>query len=161
MKNPPFLSDIDSFWRQILENDMEHNRNADWIKGCDIDGDCRNHNRNLPSRLSHRCSFVCLCSHCSHKLVMPNDYQLKKALTILNNFSCDIQMKFRLDKCATLIIRRGAVVRSSGINVDQDIRFRVVDAEETYRYFGMEEAEGVQQQMMKKQFKKNTIVKLN
>ncbi|ESN90805.1 hypothetical protein HELRODRAFT_182637 [Helobdella robusta] len=87
------------------------------------------------------------------KLFIRNDDQLKKALIILNNFSRDIQMKFGLDKCATLI-RKVAVVRSSGINVDQDIHFRGVDAEETYRYLRMEEAEVVQQQMMKEQFKK-------
>ena len=73
---------------------------------------------------------------------MKNEDQLKQELAISKNFSSDIQMTFGLNKCATVNIRNGKVIQSNGVDIDQDTQIRNIDAEETYRYLGMEEFGG-------------------
>ena len=64
-------------------------------------------------------------------------------------------MSFGLDiQCATVVIRKGKVVRSTGINIDCNTHMKGIDAEETCRYLGMEETMGINQQLIKKRIKK-------
>ena len=44
--------------------------------------------------------------------------------------------------------------QSNGIDIDQDTHIRNIDAEETYRYLGMEEIGVIRQQLMKEKIKK-------
>ncbi|ESO00499.1 hypothetical protein HELRODRAFT_175937 [Helobdella robusta] len=58
------------------------------------------------------------------------------------------------DKCATIEIRKETVMLNDGVDVRPETHIRGVDVEETYRYLGMEEVGGIQQQMMKEQIQK-------
>ena len=88
------------------------------------------------------------------KLFTKSENQLKQALAIVKNFSSDKQMTFGLDKCATVNIRNGKVIQSNGVDIDRDTHIRNIDAEETYRYLGMEEFGVIRQQLMKERIKK-------
>ena len=88
------------------------------------------------------------------KLFMMNEVELKQALTIVKTFSSDIKMIFGLDKCAVVNIKKGVVMRGGGMDVDQNTHIKSLEVEETYKYLGMEEAEGIMQVKMKNRVKK-------
>jgi len=63
-------------------------------------------------------------------------------------FSTDIRMEFGLDKCSSLVIKRGVVVESGGIVLPTGtIKALAVDT--AYKYLGVLEVEGFKQAEMK------------
>ena len=70
------------------------------------------------------------------KLFTKDDDQTKQALVIVKRARSDIEMSFGLDECDTVVIRKGKIVPSTGINIDCNTHTKSIDAEETYRYLG-------------------------
>ena len=102
----------------------------------------------------NRQQFVQMWLKADLKLFKKDEDQMKQALIIVKNVSTDVQMTFGLDKCATVVFRNGMIVHSTGINIDCNTHIKSIDAEGTYRYLGMEENTGINQQLMKERIKK-------
>ena len=89
------------------------------------------------------------------KLYEKNDYELDGLLKTVKTFSDDIGMTFGLDKCAKAIFIREKLKYASSIVVDTDTKIKELDQEETYKYLGLEEGDGIQHGKMKQRIKKN------
>lgn len=78
-------------------------------------------------------------------------------LSTIKIFSYDICIKFGLDKCtkATFIKRR--LTSASQSKVDYSTSIRELHQQETYRYLGINEGNGIQYAKMKEKIKKSAI----
>ena len=83
------------------------------------------------------------------KIYGKNDYKLDGLLKKVNTFSDDIGMTFDLDKCTKATIIRGKLKYTSSIVLDTDTKIKELDQEETYKYLGIEEDDGIQHGKMK------------
>ena len=83
------------------------------------------------------------------KLFAGNENQLHNLVHTVRIFSEDIRMEFGLDKCAVLIMKRGKVERSDGIEMPDGRTIREVDNESGYKYLGILEADGIKHNKMK------------
>ena len=93
------------------------------------------------------------------KLYGTSDNQLTGLINTVKNISDDIKMEFGLDKCAKASFKRGKKVPAKGIPLNNN---QVMHQAETYKYLGMEEAEGVQHHKTKDKIRKeyNRRIKL-
>ena len=78
------------------------------------------------------------------KLYGKNDYELEGLLRTVKKFSDDIGMTFGLDKCTRGTFIRGKLKSTSSTVLDIDTKIKELDQEETYKYFGIEENDGIQ-----------------
>ena len=67
-------------------------------------------------------------------------------------FSDDIGMKFRLKKCGVLVMKRGKVVKSEGIDLPDGRRMKTVE-EGGYKYLGILEHDDLLHEKMKSKIK--------
>ena len=88
------------------------------------------------------------------KLYGTSDNQLNGLISTVKKVSDDIQMEFGLDKCAKATFMRGKKVSAEGILLNDHQLIQDLDQAETYKYLGMEEAEGAQHHQMKVKIKK-------
>jgi len=79
------------------------------------------------------------------KLYAQNDDELERLLKTVKDFSDDIGMKFGLDKCAKATFKQGKLVTSDNIKLSIDTVIKQLDQEETYKYLGVNEGDGIQQ----------------
>jgi hypothetical protein len=63
-------------------------------------------------------------------------------------------MEFGLDKCAKTVLKRGKLAHSQNLIFNFDIEIQEFEQEETYKYPGIEENEGIQHQQMAERLKK-------
>ena len=63
-------------------------------------------------------------------------------------------MTFDLDKYAKAIFIRGKLKYTSSIVLDTDTKTKELDQEETYKYLGIEEGDGIQLWKMKEKIRK-------
>ena len=63
-------------------------------------------------------------------------------------------MTFDLDKCAKATFIRGKLKSTGSIVLDIDTKIKELDQEETYKYLGMEEGDGIQHGKMKEELRK-------
>ena len=88
------------------------------------------------------------------KLYGTNYSQLNGLINTVKKVLDDIQMEFGLDKCAKATFKRGKKTSAEGITLNDHQVIQDLDQAETYKYFGMEEREGVQYPQMKTNIKK-------
>ena len=88
------------------------------------------------------------------KLYGKNDKELDGLLCTVKKFSEDIGMEFGLDKCAKATFIRGRLTSTSEIKLNEDISIRELDQEETYKYLGIDEGNGMQHAKMKEIIRK-------
>ena len=88
------------------------------------------------------------------KLYGKNDYELEGLLRTVKTFSDDIGMTFDLDKCAKATFIRGKLKSTSSIVLDIDTKIKKLDQEDTYKYIGIEEGDGIQHGKMKEEIRK-------
>ena len=77
------------------------------------------------------------------KLFAKNDKELEGLLTIVKQFSDYICMEFGLDKCAKESFVRGKLKVTSSIKLDHKTLIKELDPEETYKYLGISEGDGI------------------
>ncbi|XP_052738597.1 uncharacterized protein LOC112058219 [Bicyclus anynana] len=82
------------------------------------------------------------------KLLAPNATRLQELLNLTTGFSNSIRMELGLDKCAVLLVERGQVTHTVGINPDL-LNIKTLSETESYRYLGMSQSIGVQEADMK------------
>ena len=83
-----------------------------------------------------------------------NDIELDGLLKIVKTFSDDIGIAFGLDKCAKTTFIRGKLKYTRSIVLDTDTKIKELDQEETYKYLGIEESDGIQHGKMKEKIRK-------
>ena len=88
------------------------------------------------------------------KLFAKNLEYLEGLLNTVKEFSNDIGMEFGLDKCAKKSFVRAKLQKTSSINLDIDTAIRDLDPEETYKYLGVNEGNGINHASMKEKIRK-------
>ena len=86
------------------------------------------------------------------KLYGKNEREIDSMINTVRIFSDDIGMKFGLEKCGRLIIKRGKVVVTQGLLLDIG-KIRDVEVEKGYKYLGI--LQGMEN--LQKQVKANTV----
>ena len=66
-------------------------------------------------------------------------------------------MKFGIEKCAVLIIKRGKMTQSEGITLPDDTNIRSLKEGEGYKYLGLLEADVIIHGQMKEKIKKEYL----
>ena len=75
------------------------------------------------------------------KLYSQNEKGLDSLLQTVCLFSEDIGMDFRIEKCVTLVMERGKIVKSVGIELPDGTVIKSLQEGESYRYLRMSEAD--------------------
>ena len=88
------------------------------------------------------------------KLFVKNEQDLESLLNTVKEFSNDIGMEVGLGKCAKVSFVRGKLQKTSSINLDIDTAVRDLDPEETYKYLGVNEGDGINHASMKEKIRK-------
>jgi len=63
-------------------------------------------------------------------------------------------MEFGLDKCAKATFKRGKLTETSDLQLDIDSCIKELDQENTYKYLGVDEGDGIQHAKMKEKVRK-------
>ena len=75
------------------------------------------------------------------KLYNHNEKELDLLVNTVRFFSKDIGMKFGIEKCAMLVIEKGKIVKSVGIELPDGEVIKSLQEVESYKYLGIVEAE--------------------
>ena len=87
------------------------------------------------------------------KLYAKNDSDLEGLLQIVKSYSDDICMEFGLEKCAKATFKRGKLVSTSHVQLDNDTKIKQLEQEEVYKYLGINEGDGIQHAKMKRKIR--------
>ena len=83
------------------------------------------------------------------KLNSRNEKELDSLFQTIHIFSKDIGMEFGIEKCAVLVIEKGNIVKSVGIELPDGKAIKSLQEGESYKYLGLSEAERFLGQEMK------------
>ena len=75
-------------------------------------------------------------------------------LSVINDFSNDICMKFGLDKCAKVNLKRDKMTTSENTEVDRHTVIQDLEPGKTYKYLGIEECENISKDTMKERIRR-------
>ena len=75
---------------------------------------------------------------------------LQYLLGIVKSFSDDIRMKFGLDKCETVSLRRGKL-KDVNYQLDDGRQVKTMLAGDTYKYLGIKQARRIEHSQMKRE----------
>ena len=82
--------------------------------------------------------------------------ELEGLLSTVKQFSDDIGMKFKLDKCANVTFRKGKLTRITAVESDIDTAIREFHQDKTYRYLGIDQRNEIQHGKLKEKIRKRT-----
>jgi predicted RNA-binding protein with RPS1 domain len=88
------------------------------------------------------------------KLYSKTEQQLQGALHVVKKFSDDIEMKFGLSKCAKATLKGGKLIKKENIEIDVATTIKDLQQDNTYKYLGVDESEGIQHSKMKEKIRK-------
>ena len=91
------------------------------------------------------------------KIYAKDDTELEKLLHTVQTFSDEIGMEFGLDKCAKATFKHGKMVKSTNIVLNDNTVIKELDQENTYKYLGVNESNGIQHSTMKENIRKECI----
>ena len=83
------------------------------------------------------------------KVICKND-GLEGLLNTVKRFSYDIKMQFDLGKCTKVTFKKGLLLKSKNITLDLNIEITELDHNKTYKYSEINEANGINHTMNKK-----------
>ena len=83
------------------------------------------------------------------KLYTKRASQLDTLIQSVRLFSNDIGMKFGIEKCAVLVLKRGKLTQSEGITLPGENTIKAMGESEGYKYLGVLEADGMLNDQMK------------
>ena len=95
-----------------------------------------------------------LCYMDDLKTYAKSDSQQAGLLNTVKTFSNDIKMEFGLDKCAKATFKRGKLTETFDLQLDTDTCIKELDQENTYKYLGVDEGDGIQHAKMKEKVRK-------
>ena len=93
------------------------------------------------------------------KLYAKSDAELEKQLQIVHNFSRDISMEFGLDKCNKVSVKKGRQVLSGECRIEE-VTISELEAENLYKYLGVEENVQIEHQRMREKLKSEYSLRL-
>ena len=79
---------------------------------------------------------------------------LESLIQTVRIYSSDIGMEFGLEKCASLVMKRGKIVESDGITLPDDKMIRNLKEDERYKYLGVQELDDIKTSEMKERVSK-------
>ena len=88
------------------------------------------------------------------KLYSKSEKALDLFIQTVRIFSEDIGMQFGMDKCAMLVMKKGKIVKSDGIQLANDKVIKLLEEGESYKYLGVLEADEVIVNEMKDKVKR-------
>ena len=88
------------------------------------------------------------------KLYSKSEKALDPFIQTVRIFSEDIGMQFGMDKCAMLVMKKGKIVKSDGIQLANDKVIKLLEEGESYKYLGVLEADEVIVNEMKDKVKR-------
>ena len=88
------------------------------------------------------------------KLFAKNEKELETLIHTVRIYSQDIGIEFGIEKCALLVMKSGKRHMTDGIELPNQDKISMLAENETYKYFGILEADSIKQVEMTK-FKKN------
>ena len=91
------------------------------------------------------------------KLYARSECQLDSLIQSVRIFSNDIGMKFGIEKCAVLVIKRGKLAQTEGITLPDDTTIRAMEESEGYKYLGVLEASDMLHDQMKHKIRKEYL----
>ena len=91
------------------------------------------------------------------KLYGKDDSELEGLLKTIKSFSDDIGMEFGLEKCAKATFNRGKLVRTNSIELELETTIKELGQEQTYKYLGIDESDGIQHASMKDKVRKECV----
>ena len=83
------------------------------------------------------------------KLYAMNEKGVDSLIQTVRVFSEDIGMEFGIEKCAVLVMKRGKVVKSEGINLPDYKTIQGRKDGDSYMYLGILEADRIKHEEMK------------
>ena len=83
------------------------------------------------------------------KLYAKSEKELDLLIQTVRVFSKDIGMQFGIEKCSTLVMKRGKRIKSDGIKMPDDQVIKSLKEGEVYKYLGILQADEVQVKEMK------------
>jgi hypothetical protein len=78
------------------------------------------------------------------KLTARSEEELQRQIHTVKTFSDDIRMEFGLEKCAKITFKRGKLISSQNLVIDNNREIQELEQGKTYMYVGTEESEGIQ-----------------
>jgi len=94
------------------------------------------------------------------KLLGRNENDLKNEIKIVQTISKDINMNFRLEKCARICLKRGRVQSKMHIGSTFENDIKELDLSKAYKYLGIEESFDIQHKNEKEKLKKEYLRRL-
>ena len=91
------------------------------------------------------------------KLFAKNEKEIDSLVQTVRIFSDDTGVKFGLEKCAAMTMKRGKRVHSDGTALPDGTQLRALGEEESYKYIGVLEADHVLHDESKERLKKECI----
>ena len=83
------------------------------------------------------------------KLFGKTEKQLDSLMNTVRIFSEDIRMEFGISKCGVLVMKKGKLIHSEGIEIPSGDRIKEIDADNGYKYLGILEADDIKDTEMK------------
>ena len=87
------------------------------------------------------------------KLFGQSERDIESLVNTVHRFSCDIGMRFGIEKCGVIIMKRGKMVTCDGIELPDGEKMKGV-SKEGYKYLGIVELDGIKEKEMKERFTK-------
>ena len=85
---------------------------------------------------------------------------MESLIQTVHVFSEDIGMELRIEKCAMLVIEKGKIVKSVGIELPDGKVIKSLQKDESYKYLGILEADKFLEEKMKLNISKKYIRRL-
>ena len=83
------------------------------------------------------------------KLYSKNEKELDSLIQTIRVFSQGIRMEFGIDKCATIVLKRGKLVKSDGIKLPDGKEMKSLNEGDGYKYLGVTEADEIKKKEIK------------
>jgi len=81
------------------------------------------------------------------KLIAKSEEEIQKQIQTVKTFSGDIHMEFGLETYDKITFKRGKLTYSQNLVININREIQELEQGKTYKYFGIEEGEGIHQQM--------------
>ena len=87
------------------------------------------------------------------KLFGQSERDIESPVNTVHRFSCDIGMRFGIEKCVVIIMKRGKIVTCDGIELPDGQKMKGVN-EKGYKYLGIVELDRIKEKDMNERFMK-------
>ena len=88
------------------------------------------------------------------KLYGKTQKDLESLIQTVRIYSSDIEMELGLEKCASLVMKRGKIAKSDGITLPDDRTIRNLKEDESYKYLVVQELDDIKTSEMKERVSK-------